>query len=510
MTTTLSTPRLLTPSSRRILRLCGYDDAIVARLSRSDARFFVFGAALSIVAAVVPAVSMAYGALLTVGPWAAPWFFIAVVAFVLNLLRLHHAGSGYPLHHPIERIDGWRPAGAAVVVLFVLGVFFTQPLVLLVLRSALDTELAERATDSAAVQQGLGVIDVKAPVFGLIARSHAAWDHHAFTAIVLSLGFSFLVCAPTLLRRTGARAVRLYESERWIAERELVDDAWAENLDDVTAILTETAPGFSGRLQIHTADPPYNTRPLHFGLDPALLAPGRVRFVRPKGRIDPVPPLTFPAVPEGGPSEPGSSSSPLPPTLPARLSSAEPGLLPSLPPPAGLLPEAVSAVPALLPPPPEPSPPEPLPGPGTHRSGSPMRATSSADLSVSAETWAGHSAMGTGRMTVAQARGDIAGLLLFLTVYLEKPRDEIVRTLAAAPADAPLFKAFPEWNKLPTLLLKSAGFALDAGLAPLIAIAVDKPVLQVERRLRAAPRDKKVSGVFAPELARRLLRTGQS
>ena len=41
---------------------------------------------------------------------------------------------------------------------------------------------------------------------------------------------------------------------------------------------------------------------------------------------------------------------------------------------------------------------------------------------------------------------------------------------------------------------------------PLIAIAVDRPVDQVEKRLRAAPRDKKVSSVCAPELARRLLR----
>jgi hypothetical protein len=116
--------------------------------------------------------------------------------------------------------------------------------------------------------------------------------------------------------------------------------------------------------------------------------------------------------------------------------------------------------------------------------------------------------MSAGRTTAAQARTDKGGLVLFLTVYLEKPRDEVLRALAAAPADAPLFKVFPEWNKLPTLLLKSAGFAIDAGLAPLVAIAVDKPVEQVERRLRAAPRDKKVSGVFAPELARRLLRAG--
>jgi hypothetical protein len=125
---------------------------------------------------------------------------------------------------------------------------------------------------------------------------------------------------------------------------------------------------------------------------------------------------------------------------------------------------------------------------------------------MAAGTWAGKSVVDVGRLTVERARVDIDDLMVFLTVYLEKPRDEVLRTLSSASPEAPLYKAFPEWNKLPTLLLKSAGFALDVNLAPLIAIAVDKPRELVERRLRAAPRDKKVSAVFAPELARILLR----
>jgi hypothetical protein len=489
MTTTLSTPRALTPLSRRLLRVCGYDDGIVARLAPVDARFFVTGAVLSLVAALVPAVSMAYGATLTLGSWLAPLFFVVVAAFVLNLLRLHHAGSGYPLHHPIEGIASWRPAGAAVVVLFVLGAFFTQPLVLLALRPWLDTELQARVAASAALQQGLGVVDVHAPVYGLIARSHVAWDQHGGVALALSFGSSLLVCLPTLIRRTGARAVRLYESERWIAERELVDDAWAENLDDVTAILRETAPGFSGRLQIHYADPPYNTRPLLFGLDPALLSSGRVRFVRPKGPIEAAPTLVDATAAQASPPPP---SPPPPPAAPVVVEPLAPTIAPSA------APASPWAQPVVTPPapPPESPPPTTLTPPAPSSPAGP-------------ETWAGHTAVASGRTSVAQARDDATGLVLFVSVYLEKPRDEVLRTLAAAPAEAPLFKVFPEWNKLPTLLLKSAGFALDAGLAPLIAIAVDKPVEQVERRLRAAPRDKKVSGVFAPELARRLLRTGQ-
>ncbi len=491
MTTTLATPRTLSPPARRLLRACGYDDAIVARLSSVDARFFVTGSLLSLLASLLPAVAVAYGTTLTLGGGAAPVFCVVVFSFVLNLLRLHHAGSGYPLHHPIEGISVWRPAGAAVVVLFVLGAFLTQPLVLLALRPFIDADLAARTAAAHAVQQGLGVVDVAAPVHGLIARSHAAWDLHPVGATALSLGFSLVVCAPTLIRRTGARAVRLYESERWIAEREFVDDAWAENLDAVTAILRETAPGFSGRLQVHYADPPYNTRPLVFGLDPALAVVGRLRFVRAEGPIEP-PPSLEPAV--------ALSSAEATPPPPASLVAPDDGV-------------AAETVPALAPGAAAGSSPAPPAVPSTLPSTQPPPASASSASASAAPTavasWAGHTAVAAGRTTAGQARVDDGGLVLFLTVYLEKPRDEIVRTLAAAPADAPLFKVFPEWNKLPTLLLKSAGFALDAGLAPLIAIAVDKPAEQVERRLRAAPRDKKVSGVFAPELARRLLRSGQ-
>jgi hypothetical protein len=465
--------------------MCGYDEAIVARLSPQDGRFFVVGAVLSLVAAFVPALSMAYGATLTLGAATAPAFFVVVAAFVLNLLRLHHAGSGYPLHHPLEHIDRWRPAGAAVVVLFVLGVFLTQPLVLLLLRPLIDAELAGKSAATRAVQEGLGVVDVAAPVHGLIARSHAAFEHHGGVALGLSVFFSLVVSAPTWIRRTKARAVRLYESERWIAEREMVDDAWAEHLEDVTEILKETAPGFAGRMQIHYADPPYNTRPLLFGLDPARLSRGRLSFVAPTEPIEPSPSMTSWA------SWAEAVSSPQEPPLRSTTAFAAPSPAP---------PTAPSPAPPTA----------PSPAPPTAPSPAPPTAPATASSSSAGETWAGHTAMGAGRMTVAHARGDVSGLVLFLTVYLEKPRDEVLRGLAQAPADAPLYKVFPEWNRLPTLLLKSAGFASEAGLAPLIAIAVDKPVEQVERRLRAAPLDKKVSAVFAPELARRLLRSDKS
>jgi hypothetical protein len=90
--------------------------------------------------------------------------------------------------------------------------------------------------------------------------------------------------------------------------------------------------------------------------------------------------------------------------------------------------------------------------------------------------------------------------------YLEVPPGEVLHALRAADDDAPLHEVFPAWGRLPTLLLKPASVALELGLAPLIAIAVGRPADQIERRLRAVPGDRKVSSVFAPELARRLLR----
>lgn len=96
--------------------------------------------------------------------------------------------------------------------------------------------------------------------------------------------------------------------------------------------------------------------------------------------------------------------------------------------------------------------------------------------------------------------------MAFCARYLELSAGEVLQALRAAPDDAPLHAVFPAWGRLPTVLLKSASVALELGLAPLIAIAVGRPTDQIERRLRAVPGDRKVSSVFAPELARRILR----
>lgn len=115
------------------------------------------------------------------------------------------------------------------------------------------------------------------------------------------------------------------------------------------------------------------------------------------------------------------------------------------------------------------------------------------------------SVVDVGRVRAADARRSIK-VMAWCSRYLELPPGEVLHALRAANDDAPLHEIFPSWGRLPTLLLKPASVALEMGLAPLIAIAVGRPADQVERRLRAVPGDRKVSSVFAPELARRLLR----
>jgi hypothetical protein len=107
------------------------------------------------------------------------------------------------------------------------------------------------------------------------------------------------------------------------------------------------------------------------------------------------------------------------------------------------------------------------------------------------------------RTTVGASRASVPSA--FIARYLGRTVDDVERVLAGADDSLPLHKVFPEWNKLPTILLKDAGFALDHGMARVLAIIVERDVEQVLRRLRAAPREKSLSGVFAPELARRLL-----
>ncbi len=108
-------------------------------------------------------------------------------------------------------------------------------------------------------------------------------------------------------------------------------------------------------------------------------------------------------------------------------------------------------------------------------------------------------------MTAAVARTDARAMALCVR-YLDIAPNDVVTALRDADGDTLVHTVFPAWNKLPTVLLKTAGEALGLGIVPLVAVAIGRPADQTERRLRAVPPTQKLSSVFAPELARRLLR----
>jgi hypothetical protein len=118
---------------RSLVRAAGYDDAIVARLEPRDARFFVVAGFLSLLAVALAVAGTATGAWLAdAGPLAVVVGGLASGALVWSLLRFLHAGTGFPLHLPIEDVDRWRPGLTSVVVLFGLACLMLQPLVVLV------------------------------------------------------------------------------------------------------------------------------------------------------------------------------------------------------------------------------------------------------------------------------------------------------------------------------------------------------------------------------------------
>lgn len=457
---------------RGLLRAIGYDPEIVDGLSAGHRRFFAAAAVASVVAALIVGLGTGYGGWLTLGPVVAVVLGVAGFLFLVNLLRLHHAGSGYPLHLPIEDIGKWSPAGTASVVLFLLGVLLAQPVAFLVLKPRLDAQVAHHIAEQRAVRAQLGVNTETAD--GVILRATVAWRDPITTGSLVGV-LALLVALPALLRRFGAGAVRAYESERWIRERMFVDDEFAHAQDAITNLLLDM-PTFSGTLQVHYADPPYNTIPLIYGLDPELIVEGGLKFVRP-GKVD----GDAVIMPEEAPPTPTPTPTPPPPPPPAHV------------------------------PAPPPTPP-PKPAPATPAARAPVEGEDVAQNlnwdddrdDARTEPPAPHF-FDVGRSQIKRAREHVDTTAPVIARYTGRPESEVRAILKAAPDDARLHRVFPEWKKLPTILLKDAGFALDFNLAPVLSIIVEKPVADVERRLRAAPREKRLPGVFAPELARRLL-----
>jgi hypothetical protein len=461
-----------------VIQGVGYDPDIVRGLPPGDVRFFRVAAACSLLSAIVIGVGTCYGGWLTIGPIAAAPLGAAGVLFVINLLRLHHAGSGYPLHLPIEDIERWRPAMTASLVLFLLGLLLAQPVAFLVMKPALDGRVATRLAAQRSIRAQLGVHGGRGPADGLILRAHVAWEQPLPMGALVAL-FGLIVASPALLRRFGAGAVRAYERERWIRERMFVDDEHAEAQDALTSMLRDV--GFVGSLTLYYADPPYNTRPLVFGLDPALFVSDGIKLVRPK-EVDGDAVIHAERFAYEALGAPASSPAPSPTATPPPVAPLPPAAA-ALGPPSADKPPAVDneEVGAALPAWDDPA----------HDDVREPPAPTFFDV---------------GRAQVKRARVHADVTAPLIARYTGRPEADVRALLRNAPDDERLHRLFPEWKRLPTILLKDAGAALDFQLAPVLALIVQRPIADVERRLRAVPRDKRLTSVFSPELARRLLR----
>jgi len=441
-----------------LIRIAGYDERLVARLAGDHAKFFAGASVLSVVASVLASLGMGYGAWLAFQSMVAAVFGGLVAGpVVLNLFRMHHAGTGYSIHLPIEGLARWRPSLAAAMVLSCLGAMLLQPLVLFAMKPFTDGAVASAIAAEVAELARVGGDVSTVAEDGIIRRAHATWNQ-PLIAVLLTLLLALLVSAPAWLRRVFVTDVRAYERLRWIDDRMFVDDAFADAQDLIHRAL-EDEPHYSGRLQLHFADPPYNTRPIFFGVDPLLVEREGVKFV--KGEEGE-------AAKEEVPAEPPPAPPPKAP--PAPMPTAEE---------AKVAPESEAA--------------------------SPPAAMFAWDDSLDAGDPPDPSYLDVGRLPARVARRHPEEVVAFVVAFTGRDEQEVRDLLRVAPDDMPVHKLFSEWTRLPTILMKGAGFALDHGLSGIIAIIVDKPVDEVERRLRAAPRNRRLTGVFTSELARRIL-----
>ena len=108
-------------------------------------------------------------------------------------------------------------------------------------------------------------------------------------------------------------------------------------------------------------------------------------------------------------------------------------------------------------------------------------------------------------LSAKDARDNVRAMALCAR-YLRLSPAEVLASLRAADDQAPVRTVFPTWNKLETVITHRADVALLLGLAPLVAIVVGREAADVERRLKAVPGEARLDAIFAPELARRLLR----
>ena len=143
-----------------LISLTGYDPSLVVRLSNTEQRFFVVVGVLCALSSLLVGAGAGYGGTYSFSAPVGVLVGVTFAALVLNLYRLLHSGTGYPVHLPIEDIDTWRPGKAPALVMWFLGALVAQPIVILLLKPWLDPVIIARGDG----------------VDGLITRTLAAWD----------------------------------------------------------------------------------------------------------------------------------------------------------------------------------------------------------------------------------------------------------------------------------------------------------------------------------------------
>jgi hypothetical protein len=432
----------------------GFSASIVVRLEPRVQRFFARMSMATVLCSVLVGFGASYGA------WLASHSIVvavvvgaALAGFYFNLFRLFHAGTGFPIHLPLEDLATWRPSTIGVLVLVALGAVLSQPLALFMLRSA----------DPASIR-------------GLIDDAQRVWQH-PLQAAGVTVALSLCAAAPAWLRLMMTTPVRAYEQEKWLVERMLVDDAFADAQDIITSLLKHV-PGFSGELQVHSADPPYHTKPLVFGME---LMPSHephewalVSYRKPaRGRLagrnlDTAPAMNIPQADVVPRVEPEA------PTL-------------DVPAPVDMAPAApVELAPLVDAPAPEAMP-------------------SLDDLSDDQDQGPPPlEFMAVGRARIKRLRGN-PEVIAHLAEHLNLPATVVEVQLVRADDDARVHEVFEHYKALQNILTKDAAHALKFQLAPILSVVTGRTQADVERRLRAAHPSRRLTGVFAAELARKLL-----
>jgi hypothetical protein len=216
-----------------VVSLLGFDRALVSELGARSAGRITGLALWGLFPVVSSGASAAYlvwlsehhlGAALTIGS--------AVSALVLNLLRLHNAGSGPAPHHTAKDAERWAPGGGAVLVLGLLGALTAQPLLAGLERSAQRSLVQEHRAElllnhrsqSAAdhVTSDAEVVRHLEQCEFVTLRLALTWQQPARPLALTGL-FTALYLGPLLLGHlTHLRPLREYQRLRWEQARGLV------------------------------------------------------------------------------------------------------------------------------------------------------------------------------------------------------------------------------------------------------------------------------------------------